>query len=116
MLIYISCVLFLSLCLYIWFDSLLIDKITKPFLPNKVKQCIKENPEYNLPAALVEVYKNNLLFQMLSCPFCLSFWINIAAIGAVVIFKNAPIYLYYFLPVTWYATYFFYLLILKLER
>ena len=105
----------LSLLLYIWFDSLLIDKLSKPFHTKRLKSYLENNPGDNLPMALAMEYKN-LLFQMLSCPFCLSFWMNVVSIGVVVFIKKAPIYLYCFLPITWYFTYVFYLIILKLEK
>jgi len=111
----ISAILSLSLFLYIWFDSLLIDKLTKAIQPKKLKDWMEENPGDTLPESLCMVY-NNLLFQMTSCAFCFSFWLNVLNIGVVVFTTAAPIYLYCFLPITWYLTYILYLLITKLER
>ena len=111
----ISYILFLSLILYIWFDSLLIEKLTKKFHSKKLKRYMEDAPEDNLPTALVMVY-NNLLFQMLSCPFCFSFWLNVVSFSVVVFTSLAPIYLYYFLPITWYLTYVCYLVLVRLER
>lgn len=105
----------LSLLVYIWFNTLLFEKLTHWLLPKKIKVYLAENWTKTLPEALSEVY-GGFFTQLLSCPFCVSFWLNLISVSVIVFMGFSSIYLYCLLPVTWYLTYTLYLLITKLEK
>lgn len=111
----LSTIVSLSLMMYIWFQTLLVEKLTKSIQPKKLKVYMIENWTSSLPDALVQNY-NNVFFQLLSCPFCISFWANLLNIGFLVFVGFWPIYLYCLFPLLWYITYALYLLLVKLEK
>jgi hypothetical protein len=73
--------------LFIWFNTEAFLEYIK-YLP-KIRDLfkIKEFKEYQLKAGVLtyptylQVYYNNFLTRLISCPYCLLFWINLSTIG-----------------------------------
>lgn len=74
-------------CLFIWFNTEAFIEYIRyiPYINNflKVKQYIayqKNDDSLNYPLYLT-VYYNNFFTKLISCPYCLLFWVNLLSLG-----------------------------------
>jgi hypothetical protein len=108
-------VIFLSLCIYVWFDTELVPYLLSKIPSQKLKVFLAEYKVKklitNFPGYLEQSF-NCFIFKLLGCPFCISFWSSL--FFTLLLAKYIGVS-FFVLPLYWYGVYCFYLLIKKLE-
>jgi len=116
-----SLICFISFLLLIWFDSDIVQTISKLTNTRNLLK-IPEFEKYKIEEDVMSNYANFLyakhpsyLTKLISCPICLCFWSTLISINTLIFLMGYPqIYFIYIFPINYIFSLLLYLIIRKL--